>query len=470
MITTGAKVNPADYAVSDTATDNTLANNGVDVGWITTSKVEMTVKHHFDGVARGENFSVTGVNAGDGSDQALAMHNATAANVGATSRIDDTDFKGALLVGDETTDLDPETGDPVKDPCATSAYSNPIAGLHRPDTCFRAVTAGDTKTGINYLGGYSLELAAKDSGVSWGKVAWDPNPFKDLKCESMSFMATEVMEADVCDLFEDEVDAAVEKMWGGSEGKTVNVLAADSSRTTGRPARSAYTALAAADPGDNTNLHLVALQIEAPAAESRRFASLWYNDNDKRNDSKDKSNHDLYADIDTTTTGVQRTPLHIELVDSDGDPKYGDFGKVDFVKPDGTDANFDNEYGEDGVAESPAGGETTCSHSDGEGCDGMLEETITVTFDAGLALGCSTKRDVMVTCEWDANGEMGRYRADDHVDQINLGRADDPATTGAGNDESVTATFDGFVATPAAGAARVDGDISAFVSCKVSGS
>ena len=427
--------NYTEAADGSTTTDG-RPNDGVDVGWVTDSKVAMTVKHHFSGVARGQNFTVTGVEASKGSSMALAM----ATETDATTPIGDGKFKGALLVGNLGT-TSASTDDVSA--CADNnfrgddPYTDPRSGLHKPDSCFRVVTEGDTKTGINYLGGYSIELAAKDAGVSWGKVAWDPNPFKDLKCDSMTYMATDVMEADVCELFEEEVDRAVAKKWGGSKGTTVTFLSGDSGSA--RPPRdTGYSALPASS--GSTNNHLVALQIEAPDAESRRFASLWYNDNDKRTDSKDKSNHDLYA--------TDADPLHIELVDEDGDSKYGDFGKVDFNKPDPDDDDA-TLAGEDGKAEGAAGGENKCSHSDGEGCNGMLEETVTVTFDAGLAIGCTDKREVTITCEWDANGEMGRYRADDHT-------SDDAAGTG----------FPGFVTDGRTGT-RVAGYIGAFAKCTV---
>ena len=185
----GLKVQPSDYTVSDTASNNTLTNDGVDVGWETDSNVAMTVKHHFSGVARGVNFTATGVDAAKGSKKALAMTNFVAGTTPTAATINDADFKGALLVG-SLAGADTSTN-PATNACATTPYTSPIAGLHKPDSCFRVVTAGTAKAGINNLGGYSIELAAKDSGVSWGKVAWDPDPFKDLKCESVTFMATD---------------------------------------------------------------------------------------------------------------------------------------------------------------------------------------------------------------------------------------------------------------------------------------
>ena len=429
----GVAVGADDYTEVEAGT---RANDGVDVGWVTTSMVDMTVKHHFSSVARGRNFNATGVAASEGTSEALAMTNHVTGTTATSSTINDDDFKGALLVGT----LDAADGGAGLDPCADANYDDPRSDLHKPDSCFRVTAAGDSKTGVNYLGGYSIEFAAKDSGVSWGKVAWDPNPFKDLKCENMSYMATEVMEADVCELFGAEVDRAMAEKWGGSKGMTVTFLTGTS--TSSRPGRTTYLPLS-----DTNANHLVALQIEAPDAESRRFASLWYNDNDKRTDSKDKSNHDLYAEAAAS--------LHIELVDEDGDPKYEDFGKVDFAKANA--AGDAHVHGEDGTAESAPGGESKCSHSDGENCDGMLEETITVTFDAGLAIGCTPKHEVTISCTWDANGEMAGYRADDHNESVTLDTDDN---------EGLTSTFGGFRTSPDAG--REDGDIAAFVKCKVS--
>ena len=427
----------------DQAEGGTRANDGIDVGWLTTSEVDMTVKHHFNGIPRGQNFTVTGVGANDGTDQPLQMNNQIGTTVN-TSTINDMDFKGALLVGT----MADGTSTEATDPCASGPYSDPRSGLHKPDSCFRVVTAGNTKTGINNLGGYSIELAAKNAGVSWGKVAWDPDPFKDLECESESIMATDAMEADVCELFEDEVDRAIAKKWGGPKGTTVMFLAGDSS--TARPARGAYAALT--DTSADTSLHLVALQIPAPTATSRRFASLWYSDNDKRTQSKDEANHDMYVD--------EPAALHIELVDEDGDPKYGDFGKVDFAKP--NTAGSAHTRGEDNTAESAAGGEVKCSHSDGEGCDGMLEETITVKFDARLAMGCSVEREVNISCTWDANGEMNGYRSDDHFEDPSVVTLDTDDTNG------LTSTFTGF-RTSAGATSRAAGAINAFVKCTVSG-
>ncbi len=48
-----------------------------------------------------------------------------------------------------------------------------------------------------------------------------------------------------------------------------------------------------------------------------------------------------------------------------------------------------------------------CSNADGDGCDAEWSETFEVLFADGV-FGCTTKRAVTVSCEWDADGEMGR--------------------------------------------------------------
>ena len=94
-------------------------------------------------------------------------------------------------------------------------YDETIGSNHRPDNCFRISAAG----AVNYLDGYSIELAAKSSAVSWGsKVDWDEDPFDGLKCDSMTVMATEAMDVSICDMFEAEVNQALAGGWGGRSG------------------------------------------------------------------------------------------------------------------------------------------------------------------------------------------------------------------------------------------------------------
>ena len=120
-------------------------------------------------------------------------------------------------------------------------------------TCRRSASGLSAVEKSNYVDGYTLELAAKGSAVTWGEVAWEEDPFEDLTCDSVMVAAAD--HVDVCDLFMDEVEAALEDGWAGSKGNTVN-----------------FSALSTrAD-------WLEMFTFSAPAsAESRRFATLWFN-------------------------------------------------------------------------------------------------------------------------------------------------------------------------------------------------
>ena len=145
----------------------------------------------------------------------------------------------------------------------------------------------------------------------------------------------------------------------------------------------------------------------------------------------------------------------------------GDFGKVDLAKrnPEDTDNDATNSgswvVGQDGTAENGNDDTVnTCSDDDGgDGCDAEFSADIEVTFAAGTALGCDPiKETVTITCEWDSDGGMGRYRADDHL------------TTALRDDNSTATTatefFTGF-GTGGATGARVAGYIGAFAKCTV---
>ena len=177
------------------------------------------------------------------------------------------------------------------------------------------------------------------------------------------------------------------------------------------------------------------------SAESTRFATLWFSNNDG---GKNPPDVDMYA---------ENMGLEFKLVDDDNDPisDIGDFGKLDFRKPDPDTAGA-TLRGEDGKAENgDDDGVNACTDGDGgDGCDAKFSADIEVTLGAGTALGCDpVKEMVTITCEWDANGEMGRYRVEDHGIEAN----------GTG--------FEGFRAT-GTGTPRPEGYIGAFAKCTVS--
>ena len=106
-------------------------------------------------------------------------------------------------------------------------YNSANLSVTKPDNCFRI---GANK--INYLADYAIELAAKGSAVSWGSVDWEAhfgeegdNPFMDmdmpLACDTVMVAAAD--EVDVCSLFEEEVDRALDAGWGGTRGANADV-------------------------------------------------------------------------------------------------------------------------------------------------------------------------------------------------------------------------------------------------------
>ena len=221
-------------------------------------------------------------------------------------------------------------------------YAETVGANHRPDNCFRVRVVGDATAKnpklSNYLDGYSVEVAAADSEVAWGKVEWDPDPFKDLECEPMTFMAAD--QIDICAMFEDEVDQALAEGWrsigsdfGDSLGDTL---------IRGKPRLSQGNA----PTTDGSVLNAWLLHTAAANRKPDRFKTLWFDDNldDKiKNDSAQRlvlyditdgtafapssgSLNDLYDD-----NGAADNAAYIwqYFVDEDNDPVYGDVGKVD---------------------------------------------------------------------------------------------------------------------------------------------
>ena len=155
----------------------------------------MTVMHHFNDVAKGENYSVAGRDAAKGTDKALAMDlgDGTATDADKNASTSNANYAPGLLVEAK--------GEACQD--YTSSATASARGIDMPESCFRIIGTPD------YLSGYSIEVAAKGSAVAWGSVKWEDDPFEDLTCESVTFMASE--QVDICALFEDEVDYALDK-------------------------------------------------------------------------------------------------------------------------------------------------------------------------------------------------------------------------------------------------------------------
>ena len=340
----GPDVNPSnggDLAVED----------GYDLGWVYSSSVAMDVTHDFGTFISAERKDV-----GKGSSQAMPM-------VAITSG-------GNAVLTVDAADGDPDTADDQElVACADpDAYGRGSDAILRPRGCFR-IHAGE-----NYLSNYEVTLTP-DAGVSWGSVGFEV--FDDLSCDAVSYTATD--QVDVCALFEEEVDQAHPRTIGFQYYRSAT------------PVRVAGFDLSFGNADNDL---------------SERYAALWYHDGSRTFKATPTN---LYAqdnrDISQTTetdlaTDRNRQQVWVPLLDADGDPLYGDLGKVDTNTPtvSGGDDKADNLVGEDiddAVECSAAdGGEAKSEDKDdGTLCDAedVVIET-TVVFTDGFEDGCSVER------------------------------------------------------------------------------
>ena len=451
-----------------TPAGDAVNNDGVDIGWVYTSSSAMTVEHHFEGVTAGTNFSASSPDVGKAStDTAIPL---VVGGTASDERKADyaTRYNPAILFDLDDAGAADSPTDGSSACASVGTYTDRVTALHRPDGCFRISTANPDNSAstpdANYFGGYSIELTPKGADVGWGsEVQWEEDPFEDLECESKMFSASEMV--DVCELFEEEVDEALADPWGGTRGTTVSAIVMN-----GRDD----------DDANNVSNRLEWLAIASPtSAESRRFQTLWFSNNDG---GRNRPDTDIYADTDTTTaTTTERAPLLLKLIDGDNDPIFGDFGKVDLVavgadgvfsgssdsnfntdsnKPDGKADNFQVlTPGTSGDAATDSSGVSVasddaaaCSDDDGLGCDAEFSEEIDVTFASGTALGCSVKKTVTLTCEWDAQGLI----QSNPTDRTSIAKAD-PQTSPFDAD---TSNFEDGTVYPA----------GQFYKCSVSGS
>ncbi len=257
------------------------------------------------------------------------------------------------------------------------------------DPSIRDPTRDDGVDRINHLEDYSIELSAKGVSVARGKIEWDA--VKDLTCDSG--MAAAADQVDVCSLFEDEVDRAIEAGWAGGSEYMAN-FAED------------ITTPDAGVGGDAT----LTWEIES-RGKTLQFHAIWYaNDGDDGADAVD-----LYADSDDPmdATGGEGDPavrdgLIVQLLDQDGDPMVGDIGKIDRRRI-GTDGEMKNARPDaDGKADNDSDGNAACSDDDGgDGCDAEQFIDVELAFEFGTAFKCEAERTVQVECTWNAQGRMG---------------------------------------------------------------
>ena len=373
-------------------------DDGIDVGWVYTSNTDLEVTHHFGNTlmveAKAKKQSRTTALSVSGGGPALlhaAKENAAGTDEGGESLALLFGVSGIVGLTERwACDSTGTDGDDVP-----SDYNRANLSVTKPDGCFRI-----SANGVNYLADYAIELAAVGSAVSWGSVDWEKvfeddeeatNPFMDLSCDTVMVAAAD--EVDVCALFEDEVDRALEAGWGGGE-----VYFEDDS-----PAFRVDTSSATADvPGDAS----ITFETES-TSKPRQFGTIWYDV-----DGDGKPTDDLYRDDDDGDTeeddDTTRTGLVIELLDDDGDPMYGDIGKLDRrrASKDGKTKNMRADAG-DGVADNYSDNNAKCSDDDGgDGCDAKVVIEKDFTFVSGTAFDCEVERTVMIECTWDAQGQM----------------------------------------------------------------
>ena len=113
-------------------------------------------------------------------------------------------------------------------------------------------------------------------------------------------------------------------------------------------------------------------------------------------------------DVRTDTGGINalRPLWTVDLIDDDGDPKYGDFGKVDFHHD--APASNTGRRKADNFPSTNADA-YACSDDDGTGCDATVEFDGSVTFTMYPDTDdCTEEIDFSFTCTWDADGDEDR--------------------------------------------------------------
>ena len=333
--------------------------------------------------------------------------------------------------------------------------------LQKPQECFRIITSGrDDSNDVttvrgNYLPGYKVHVTPNAS-VTWAgsSVAWKKgtDPFEGLDCESVTFSAAD-QAPDLCESYQEQVRG----FWGtgvsGSKAPfTFQYLLTSAyslaSRTvdtsTGAATavsadkklvrinvlskrRTGFTATA-----DFTVANMFNVHGRLRRADDSKWTSLWLVDSEKMSTGGARdgtvADADLYrpnsggnslkgayvgpfsgdTHVDTGGPTDMRPVWTVDLVDGDGDPKYGDFGKVDF-DPTASPLGPVAERGKADNFPSSNADAYACSDDDGAGCDATVEFDASVTFTMYPDTDdCTETIDFSFTCTWDADGDEDR--------------------------------------------------------------
>ena len=112
--------------------DGIEGDDGIDLGWVTSSGAVMTVKHIFSGVSNGDNYSVSGPDSTKGSGKPLTMDRKDEDTA-------DTDENAAYrpgihIAGNDDLELTvADATDPNPSACVEEGtYAETIGGNHRP--------------------------------------------------------------------------------------------------------------------------------------------------------------------------------------------------------------------------------------------------------------------------------------------------------------------------------------------------
>ena len=332
----------------------------------------------------------------------------------------------------------------------------------------------------NYLEGYSLQIQPQAS-VTWAgsSVKWPSgqDPFEDLDCAGVTVEASD--QVDVCELFEEEVDRywgrgriadlgrAEDWGEGSSEfrvraillrqyGAFANLAALQVARNLPivpnngrptnptdpdylyRPAGSRFLSLWLSEPGrppqpkssdpssfaraagiDNTQQDRDLYYPSRLHAFARHLIVEPFGFFDRANGRT--AMYDIGRHGDPVFTGngpaAQRGLVTLSVLDEDGNPIHGDFGKVDL----NGDGEADNRHAEPYRKCSGSDGGTSASNTlcDAEGVELEGEVTFVMNKDSQV---CPVTREVSLTCNWDADGDRRRYLSDvenlNHPDEV----------------------------------------------------
>ena len=331
----------------------------------------------------------------------------------------------------------------------------------------------DTAIRHDYLPGYKVHVTPNASVTWAGSsVAWKKgtDPFEGLDCERVTFSAAD-QAPDLCETYREQVrrwwDGGIDKFGGSTASKplTFEYLLTDGA-TGSATSRTIDTATVHATgaggvpaaPASINDVHLVRINVvtkdhrlantvvlNTPSrqgheehirrASDSMWTSLWLVRGGKEATSRDGtvSDADLYRaeagarslagayvgpypgdaphDVRNDSGGIygMRPLWTVDLIDDDGDPKYGDFGKVDFDH----DASASNP-GRRKADNFPSTNADAyaCSDDDGTGCDATVEFDGSVTFTMYPDTDdCTEEIDFSFTCTWDADGDKDRTGA-----------------------------------------------------------